>query len=906
MNSTLSSISAGIDVGGSHISGAIVTIPTALDSQQKIAHQPLDSSANNLSIIKSISSLIKEIVGQVTNPVTVGIAIPGPFNYEKGISEVHGVGGKFGSTFGLHMEEAIRTFTNLPAASRIHFANDAHCFATGAYHLLNLQSKNTICIALGTGIGSALLQNGKPLPVIEGVPSFKGLYCEPFKNSIADDYFSTRWFINEYKSTSNKSIQSVKALAILAGKEKEVKKIFETFGENMASFLAPWLKKYNCDTLVFGGNISKAWHLFGETFSNNLIHSQCDIALVVCDNTEQCIITGAALLATEKENKTINETFLIKDKMTAVNLFRKTTQPLLPLKYNNTQTGYGVFPSFQLSNGKIETGFDTLATQIATQKTIVIDGFGGVLWDKFRIQLNAALSAQGINPLWYDITACLKPEAAIDEMLKESLNGDDPVFGKKFTGELADFFDKEKLSLLKPDATADTCIIYGTGAALSNWNGLLIYLDIPKNEIQYRMRANSISNLGKARVENNNQLYKRLYFADWPVLNKHKEKLLPAIDYIVDEQRINEITWMNGIDFRAALNEMLERPFRARPWFEAGIWGGNWMKEKIKGLVQDEVNYAWSFELITPENGIVLSQNNMLLEVSFDFLLFCNNEKLLGKAAKRFGKEFPIRFDFLDTFNGGNLSIQCHPRPEYIKKNFGENFTQDETYYILDCKPDAKVYLGFQENIDASQFKTALLDSQEKGIELIAEDYVQSFTAHKHDLFLIPNGTVHSSGKNNMVLEISSTPYIFTFKMYDWVRPGLNGQPRPINIEHAFNNLDFERKGDYVQEHLISKPQIINEWAEGRLLKLPTHEEHFYTVDRYEFTGSIQINTLEQCHICMLVEGDKIEVNANGKNNIFYYAETFVIPAAVKSYELKTTKDEKAFVVVAYIKEESC
>ena len=90
-----------------------------------------------------------------------------------------------------------------------------------------------------------------------------------------------------------------------------------------------------------------------------------------------------------------------------------------------------------------------------------------------------------------------------------------------------------------------------------------------------------------------------------------------------------------------SLDEILQQPFRARPWFEAGVWGGNWMKKNIVGLNKEEVNYAWSFELITPENGIVIEGNECLLEVSFDFLLFFDNNKLLGKAAQRFGTEFP-------------------------------------------------------------------------------------------------------------------------------------------------------------------------------------------------------------------------------------------------------------------------
>jgi mannose-6-phosphate isomerase class I len=130
--------------------------------------------------------------------------------------------------------------------------------------------------------------------------------------------------------------------------------------------------------------------------------------------------------------------------------------------------------------------------------------------------------------------------------------------------------------------------------------------------------------------------------------------------------------------------------------------------EHIPDLPREVPNYAWSFELIIPENGLILESNGLMMEVSFDWLMFREAQAVLGNSFRRFGNEFPIRFDFLDTIGGGNLSIQVHPREEYIKKHFGENFTQQEAYYILDTCGNATVNLGFREGTDPQEFRTVM------------------------------------------------------------------------------------------------------------------------------------------------------------------------------------------------------
>ena len=586
---------------------------------------------------------------------------------------------------------------------------------------------------------------------------------------------------------------------------------------------------------------------------------------------------------------------------------RKTTQHLIPLKKDDIKHHtYDIYPSFHLDEDKIHIGYKTLAKKIANEKTVILDGYIGVDWDEVLNQLSLALKNIGLNVAFLNINICLKPENDIQTLVAPFLGGDDPIFGKKTNIDLLAYFDDHKISNIKLDLGTDINIIYGTGASQSQIEGFLVYFDLPKNELQFRMRANAFSNLGYNSSKDHKQMYKHFYFVDWIVLNKEKKRLLPSVSIIVDQQRPNEPTWMTCDTLKQALSKMSKTYFRVRPWFEPGVWGGQWMKERFKQLNQKVPNYAWSFEMIVPENGLVFESNGILLEVSFDTLMFQERDNILGKAANRFKDEFPIRFDFLDTYNGGNLSVQCHPKPDYIKTHFGENFTQDETYYILDAEDDANVYLGFNKDINPSKFKKALEYSHETKETLDIENYVQKLPAKKHDLFLIPHGTIHCSGTNNMVLEISATPYIFTFKMYDWQRLDLDGNPRPMNIDRAFENLNFERKGQQVQDTLIAKPVVEAFGTDWKKTHLPTHPDHFYDIYRYDFDDKVHIETKEQCHVLMLVEGVTIELHVNENKQNFHYAETFAIPASAKSYTLINNSKKRAKVIVSFVKENAC
>jgi mannose-6-phosphate isomerase class I len=586
--------------------------------------------------------------------------------------------------------------------------------------------------------------------------------------------------------------------------------------------------------------------------------------------------------------------------------FRKTSQHLAPSRVQPTPPGvYDIYPAYPLPPGRIDLGFPALAQRIlgAGHRTVVIEGFVGVLWDTFVPRLDAELRRLGATAAWHPVAGALRDESAIEALIAPFLGGDDPLFGTRCPLPASDFFSAASLQALPGESPESIRVIYGPGASLACTDALLIYVDVPKNEVQFRSRTGAITNFASRRPLPPKPMYKRMYFVDWPVLLRLRESLLPRIDIMVDEQRPDEPTLIGGTDLRAGLDAMARTIIRCRPWFEPGPWGGQWIKAHVPQLAQDAPNYAWSFELISPENGIAFESGGTMLEVSFDFLMMHNHRDVLGTFAGRFGYEFPIRYDFLDTFDGGNLSLQCHPRPDYVHRHFGECFTQDEAYYILDCSPGARVYLGFRDGVDPAAFRDQLEAGFRDALPVEVERHVQTHAAHRHDLFLIPHGTIHCSGVNNLVLEISATPYIFTFKMYDWQRLDLDGTPRPLNIARAFDNLNFDRQGETARRELISRPEVDRTGPDWRAVHLPTHERHFYDVIRYEFATTVEIATGGSCQVMNLVAGEWITVEtADGARWRFNYAETFIVPAAAGSVRLINEGKSPVMVVATFLK----
>ena len=484
--------------------------------------------------------------------------------------------------------------------------------------------------------------------------------------------------------------------------------------------------------------------------------------------------------------------------------------------------------------------------------------------------------------------------AKIDALVAPFLGGDDPVFGYLSGLSLVQFFNAEPLWRFRKaidDLKEGLVLVVGCGASLIAWGHLLVYADLARWEAQLRFRRNETSNLG---VENRTLAaswqYKRAFFVDWRVADRWKRPLIARWDFVLDTNNPREPKLADGEAVREGLREAAKRPFRVVPFFDPAPWGGQWLKE-FCDLDRSVKNYGWCFDCVPEENSLLLGFGDTRFELPAIDLVFDQPVALLGDAVHaRFGDEFPIRFDFLDTMGGGHLSFQVHPLTEYIQQHFGMHYTQDESYYLLDAGPDAKVYLGLRDGVDPAAMARDLEAAQSGGAPFPAEKYANQFPAKKHDHFLIPAGTVHCSGAESMVLEISATPYIFTFKMWDWGRLGLDGEPRPIHLQHGLANIQWERTTDWTKRNLVNCFEPLGSGDGWREERTGLHERKFIETRRHWFTKTVPHDTNGGVNVLNLVEGEEAIVESPTgafASFIVHYAETFIVPAAVGEYTIR-------------------
>lgn len=558
-----------------------------------------------------------------------------------------------------------------------------------------------------------------------------------------------------------------------------------------------------------------------------------------------------------------------------------------------------------------------LIMEIVKQKRhcpiLAFDGFPGVRWDIISA-LKKKMQREGFEIAVVDCFSIYKPSSVIWEIIRPYVTSD-KYFGRVFDGSLKDFLDNGKVERLKKhlrklkEDQYDAIICFGTGSLTDSLRDLYDYaffLDIAKRKVLDRIKKEPLwfipqdADFGAqvADVGLSLQSFKLSQYVFPAVFDKHRQNALQDLNFYIDANIEGEPKLLSAEVFYYVLSSLASSPIIFNPIYVPSPWGGQWIKEKDGLSDKDYPNCAWKFEVIPLEMSVKVNIGKIECELPGSTLIALKGEDILGESASgKFSGTFPVRFHYDDSWNGGNMALQVHPDLEYAQKHFNESTGQHEAYYIVDSKPGSKVYLGLKEGLDLKEFYNAAKKAEIKKIPMDYNKYVNSFPSNVGDLFLIPAGTIHALGKNQVCLEIG-IGWGYTFHVYDYLRPDLNGNLRPIHLDHAFRSLKEYRDTKWVKKNLLQKPIILRKgkgWEEyllGRWKGIP------WEVHRMEFERSIEDNAKKGFHVLALVGGTSMEIKVCGRTKVRINCfETILMPASIGQYTLINTGKEPCIVL---------
>lgn len=535
------------------------------------------------------------------------------------------------------------------------------------------------------------------------------------------------------------------------------------------------------------------------------------------------------------------------------------------------------------------------------KKTIGIDAYPGAEYHALVNVLRQQLATRNIE--FIDAESVLLPSEEITEKLKPYLPEDkdvDPVllYGRRYLEGYKGLQDDKKISKLKEKIKNSTgLVVYGKGAlseSLQDEYDVRIWMDVTPRTAVLNCKNGKNRNIGLTQDMPYSLMMRRNYYVDFETVMKQRWDMIKSgkIDfYITADDPIK----MSMLPFDALLDlfkELCRRPFRCRPVYLEGVWGGYYV-HRLRNLPKEMRNCAWIFDMIPLEVSLVAKLENSEFEVPFFTFVQAMGEQLLGhQAFTEFGGYFPIRFNYDDTYHSsGNMSIQCHPNAEYVIRNHGEFGRQDESYYVVIAGQNAKTYLGFKDQSSCKEF-LELAEKAEKTHEIIDyQKYIHSVNSIPGTQVMIPAGTIHASGRNQVILEIGSlTVGSYTYKMYDYQRiDPQTGLPRPIHLKMGKDVIRGERDAGWVKDNLVNHGGVLREGNGYKEVVVGEHDLLYFSLRNLIFENEIPDETDGLFHVLALVDGESVRVESV-ENPFLYYdmnlLDIAVVPANFGKYRI--------------------
>lgn len=518
-----------------------------------------------------------------------------------------------------------------------------------------------------------------------------------------------------------------------------------------------------------------------------------------------------------------------------------------------------------------------------------------------------------------DFNTVFKSRKKIEEFIQPFLT-DDPSFGivcKKCS--IKDMMHPERIAGLKQkirkfkrvkssEDTPAAMICYGPGAAISELKPLfdsIFYFDLSREFIIKRMEEKSLIPPGANQPED--IFWKRLFYVDYPILNKHKKYIFNHMDWYVDDNDADRPKLISGKIYHGVVSTLVRYPLRFKRIFMPGPWGGMKFRDFFK--MPELSNCAWNIEVSGGDSSLVVDAGiDDYIEIPFHNLYMQYPVDVVGPYChKKYPGLFPVQVGIDDGYfpepvpqERRAMPVHLHPDTAYTKKNFDEALGRYEVYYIVEAYDGANTMHGFYEDADLEEFEQKVIESEKTGIPFDWSKYVKCWPSRAGELYLIPAGTAHGTGGNQMVLEMDTCPSIvgteYSFFLYDFCRPTWNdrekaftGKKTKLQVKHGLNQSRMNRREKWVAENIRPKAKVIEQGNGWSLERFDSYRPMPYHIERLNFNQKIETSTGGKLfHFLCLTKGEKtlIKSKQNPERQIeLGYIQTTIIPACFGDYE---------------------
>ena len=563
-----------------------------------------------------------------------------------------------------------------------------------------------------------------------------------------------------------------------------------------------------------------------------------------------------------------------------------------------------------------------LADKVAAgAKNIAIDGWYGIDYAKIANALADKVKAAGKEVVLVDATGLFVSREEIVAYNQPYVT-DDPGFGKvNTTGVIEDVMNADAIAATKNTlAGKAVVIVYGVGAAIKAFEDQLCvkcYVDNTHQKVQWDMWTGKLPTFG-CTEPTKGYSWKEYNYSDYYMLKRQKDYMYGAMDFYVENYEENDLVLVPRAAYDEIMSTLVKYPIHEVKIFSPGPWGA-YRYEQMDYGVEGLANNAWN-KIAGPELRIRIDFGgersiNMPMLNAMQY-----GEELVGSLInKQYPGLFPLDIWLDDGWHPTaqpaeriSMPMHIHPSSKYVADNFNEPLGRYETYYIAEAYEGANTWMGFKDDADIEEWERLCEESQNiKPIENW-KDFIANWNSKEGDLYLIPPGTMHGHGGNQMVLEMDTNPSIngteYSFFEYDFARPSwdddkktMTGKPLKMHLEHG-RNMEKTRRASWVKENLLSTPLVVKWTPEYFIDRYKTYSVMPYHVERLHFEKCGEYSTEGKfMHMFTLTVGTKVTVRSKANPELKAECDKFqtlVIPASFGDYEVINEEGGRATCVI--------